>query len=172
MNKLLTVIFAIGMIAAVSNTASGTTISVNSANNAGIEYTSGIDVEFEAGTYEFFVENGAWSTDFGDSWMWNVDIYRLNTETYDRLGTFTPYGSINEARNANLSATPVTLTLSEGEHLRFYNYDSDGKKFNNDGTVFIGVDFTPTVVPEPVSSILFVTGGAFMAGRRYLTRKG
>jgi hypothetical protein len=28
-----------------------------------------------------------------------------------------------------------------------------------------------TVVPEPVSSTLFVVGGAFFAGRRYLRRK-
>jgi hypothetical protein len=52
-----------------------------------------------------------------------------------------------------------TLTLGYG----------DGGYWDNSGSYNITV-WQSTVVPEPVSSILFATGGIVLVGRRYLRR--
>lgn len=57
------------------------------------------------------------------------------------------------------SLTDVVGINDSGNIVGWYNDDS--------GTH----GFTATIVPEPISSILFVTGGAVLAGRRYLKRK-
>ena len=172
MKKLLIVIFAIGMIAGISNAASGS-ITVDSHLYSGVDYTSGLIVPLEAGTYEFFIEDGAWSSSYGSlDWMWNVNIYQSSTAQYT-LGTFEIYTSPDEALSGEKlkDTSSVQLTLSEDDNLYFYNDVSGITSPNSYGSVNIGVNFSPPVVPEPVSSILFVTGGAFLAGRRYLKRK-
>ena len=88
--------------------------------------------------------------------------------------------------------------LRQGENLQVYWNDNNilsgtssgdlgridvvfsySRKINERGSSYVGtesVDFiqvkgAPPVVPEPISSVLFVSGGAFLAGRYYFKKK-
>jgi len=173
------------------------TITLDSKINGGGEYKNGINILFEAGTYEFSVVNGGWNAWFLHSggvagcnsegancttgWMWTMDIYQPSTSTYYRLGSkVDKYDTQDKAYNAHANDYLVLTQPSDGD---LWFYIKDGQPghgntyaYDNAGAVTFGVSLVPgpnpgPVAPEPVSSILFVAGGATFGFRRFWNKR-
>lgn len=167
----------------------------------GKDCSVGESIFFAAGTYEFTVASGAWGTwDMawtGEAdpnlskrgYLWSLYIEvpgnsvpfvlgddSFNGEGDPNDGIFFPAdplipADIEAAKNAALNnaltknPSKVITVGGTGETLRFYMNDPYPR--DNNGSVSVNV----AVVPEPVSSSLFILGGAFFAGRRFLKKK-
>ena len=167
----------------------------------GDDCSVGESIFFPAGTYKFQVVSGAWGTwdvawtgladpnlsKRGYLWSLYIDVpgnsvpsmlgdNSFNGEGDPNDGVFFPVDATipadvtaakNAALNNALTKNPFTIITvgGAGENLRFYMNDPYPRE--NNGSVTASV----AVVPEPVSSSLFVIGGAFFAGRRYWKKR-
>lgn len=162
-------------------------ITQDSAFGSSGDFSDGINLFFEAGTYEISVLYGAWNPWFKSTgvtgcdssgancdtgWMWSMDIYQPDTFTYFRLGSkLDKYADASLAYNAHSSDSLIINQASDGD-LWFFVKDGnpgDGKKlvWDNSGSVTASI----AVVPEPISSLLFVIGGVALGLRRYWGKK-
>lgn len=157
--------------------------------------TDVVVVDFDTtGEYEFSILDGAFTSwnalPNGKSlsykeWFWTVNIYNPqtdddkmlgnNTESFDWL--FNPGGDDQARANAQNSSNPysnpvVKFDLTAGDSLWFYVMDYDprsngGDLGTKDADMVVGVN----LVPEPISTTLFIVGGMLLGGRSYLRRK-
>jgi len=169
-------------------------ITLDSTINSGGNYSDGINLFFETGTYEVSVVSDAWNPWFNSTgvsgcdssgancdtgWMWSMDIYQPDTSTYFRLGSKTDkYADASMAYSAHAGDYLTIDQTSDGD-LWFFIKDgnpSDGQNFvwDNSGSVTASISSTSistAVAPEPISSLLFVIGGATFGLRRFWGKK-
>ena len=134
------------------------------------------------GDYRISVHSGGVDTDMikGDNvrgWFWGMHVSGFGGSDLI-LGNYDPIlgryiGGYSDA-NAALAAAKdlsnprrfVDFSVAQGQtvNLTFYVDDPDR---DNEGSLTANI----AVVPEPISSVLFVVGGSTLAARRFMRRK-
>ncbi len=105
------------------------------------------------------------------SYLFHVD---LGNKSYcDTFGNCPQPGNglINKGPFTNLTPGYYLSNLTPNNDVWFFDFgDGHQDYMNNNYFTDIWAVRSAGVVPEPVSSILFITGGTLLAGRRYIKR--
>ncbi len=185
MKKVLTLIMALVVVFVLSNSVlanPANPIYVDSDLNGCFSFSdcgggtySPIIVSFDPGIYKFTADSGYINTttfggafNFVDTYYWSVSIYDPSGAgtLYEGLKNNTAYNNGTQALNA-MSGAFVEVDLSSGGDLWLYVEDPSPR----DNTGKVTVAYATTVVPEPISSALFLVGGTLLVGRRYIKKK-
>jgi len=133
---------------------------VESTGPVSFTITDGSNTYLSAQLNNFIITDGSFGTQLNPLFDYNkADLTNI---------TFTPNGSqyIEELETSYLGHGYLNLSMD----FTFYNGTSGGGyAFYNDANG--SIEGKMAVTPEPVSSILFITGGATLAVRRFLKKK-
>jgi hypothetical protein len=182
MSKILLSILVLICIASAASSAFAfpPTVTVDATGGIYDSQSASLKLNFEPDTYDFTValNSDAWSTlnlgttNIGfEGYLWSLSIYQPSSGMTFLLGDNSAvFTSASDAVNNTLSTPAINkkrINHSDGGELWFYIDDA----YSRENTSSVTVNVAPVIVPEPISTTLFITGGLVFAAGNLIRRK-